>query len=403
MSKLSFIILVLCCLSCRSRSETASKEKFLTLGSEKSKLLSAVTSKQIRVCLTSMSSEISSADWQQHAEKAIATWIEALRPISDVALVKDIQIINKDHCEAKEFDHVIQLQTGKERSSHWPGESITTFYVGDSRGYAVLLHESGHAMGLADTYEGRGKCKPGQPQSVMCNCDFFDLQKDDIVGIRVIFATYYTNFLKPEIRKKLEEQGFQDFAKEWFYRSDKEKNLEASYKEHIRKLSELDGQLRLVQQTTAPELAAALAKKTDELAFLEEKVHGYGSPYFKWNQLADKIRTLQSVDFTNTQIAKRLGVTETIVADPATLLSSEEHESIRHAEVVISTKTHEMAAVKDQLDAALKTKSAPYEAQKTALMQERDAIDLKLAAFRVSRNELYSRWLKTATEIFVAL
>lgn len=406
MTKIGVIILFLCCLSCRSRNENVSKDKFLILDSGKSKLLSAMTSPQIRVCLQSTSPEISAASWLPSAEQAVTAWIEPLRTITVAKLTTDIQIVIKDDCELDAFDHVIKLHPGNTRSSHAPGagSSVTSFYVGDKRGYAVLLHETGHAVGLGDTYlDSGGKCQPGQPPSVMCNCDFFALQRDDVIGARVLFATYYSALLKPEIRKNIEEKGFRDFTKRWLYRSDEEKSLESAYKEIIQKLSELDEQIGLKSRNAAPALAALLEKRRSELSSLEQNSHDFGTPYFRLNQLADRISQMKSEDFTTAQISKRLGVAESVVAQPKTFLTAEEHESIRQSELLIAAKTEEIRVAATQLKSAINKEITPYNIKKTALEVEMRTIESKLNAFNIPRNELYNRWLKTATEIFGAL
>lgn len=57
--------------------------------------------------------------------------------------------------------------------------------------FAVLVHEFGHAFGLADTYSDRaaGVCITGQPQqAVMCSPNLYKQpQQDDIVGVREVY------------------------------------------------------------------------------------------------------------------------------------------------------------------------------------------------------------------------
>jgi hypothetical protein len=57
----------------------------------------------------------------------------------------------------------------------------------------LMVHEFGHGFGLLDTYYYRtsGRCKPGQPLSVMCTNYMTELRRDDVAGINAMYDLVY--------------------------------------------------------------------------------------------------------------------------------------------------------------------------------------------------------------------
>ena len=75
--------------------------------------------------------------------------------------------------------------------------------------YQLMVHEFGHAFGLLDTYKNKtsGRCKPGQPLSVMCTNFMNAPQKDDVAGLYAMYDMVYPAGVTPFTGGNLLEQS----------------------------------------------------------------------------------------------------------------------------------------------------------------------------------------------------
>jgi hypothetical protein len=143
----------------------------------------------------------------QHVTNATLKWIEPLRALSKEKLASKVEIgfwssTNglypnsdpiPDNCHAGMViikDRWPAVQTTVDKPVIFLNTGISV------KDYRTILHEFGHAFGLADTYDLShiGSCLPGQPFSVMCTSEQYDdLQAYDIGAIREVYKKTFPN------------------------------------------------------------------------------------------------------------------------------------------------------------------------------------------------------------------
>ena len=131
--------------------------------------------------------------WTGYSARAVWTWLRPLRELGG-RVTACIQWVNSGQ------DLEVEIRRGTGRAYYHPGYYVFPFgwrgphivmYEGTD-GWRTTLHEFGHAFGLDDTYiEGVWTCKPGQPNSVMCNTAE-ELLADDVRGIRFRYCSSYS-------------------------------------------------------------------------------------------------------------------------------------------------------------------------------------------------------------------
>ncbi len=184
--------------ACGSTIET-SELNYLSWGQSavRQSLIAKARVKTINVCLTGT---VSSADLERAktwSRRSILTWFRIAKDM-DKRVTSNIAFT----CTNKHL--TINLRKGSGTSFASP--SVATIYM--SRPYGTWTHEMGHALaGLSDTYaSSAGKCKSGQPQSLMCwgaygpraNPDEWStLWSDDIAGFRANYRKVFTDTLVP--------------------------------------------------------------------------------------------------------------------------------------------------------------------------------------------------------------
>jgi hypothetical protein len=194
MRMISIILIVAAAVGCGRPEETSvdsSKLHFITFGPGISGLVSKVKNKTLTACLSGHTSANRSS-WERNIQSSILKWIEPMREMTNVPLADEVRVIDgRGNCDT---DIVIAPNTHSNTSiSSYPVVRMSA--EGYFAGYNVLLHEFGHAFALSDTYQGgqSGNCQPGQPQALMCNTSFKDLQADDKSGVQAVFKRTFPN------------------------------------------------------------------------------------------------------------------------------------------------------------------------------------------------------------------
>lgn len=158
---------------------------FITFGPGVSGLVSKVKGRTLRACLSGHNSA-DRQQWVDNIQSSILKWVEPLRRMTKEPLFRTVEVIDgRGRCDT---DIVIAPNTHS-NTSVGPAPTVRMSPSGYFASYNVLLHEFGHAFALSDTYQNgqSGNCKPNQPQAVMCNTRFSELQTDDIAGVQEVF------------------------------------------------------------------------------------------------------------------------------------------------------------------------------------------------------------------------
>lgn len=186
------LALLSACGAPEDRAADTSDVHFITFGASVTGLVSKTKQPVISACITGHNSS-NREKWAKDIQEVILKWVEPLRSETKAELANQVQVIDgSGRCDV---DVVISpsVSPAFTRISSRPSVNMNT--SGHYGSYNVLLHEFGHAFALSDTYQGRtsGNCKPGQPQAVMCNVKFSNLQEDDKEGVRSIFKRVFPN------------------------------------------------------------------------------------------------------------------------------------------------------------------------------------------------------------------
>ncbi len=180
------------CGSKEQETSAVSHPHFISFGPNVHGLTEKVKKPELRICLAGVAAGTEWETWEGNIQSVVLKWVDALRPVAQAELAKSVLVSDeKSNC-----DGYVKVQPGT-----WSNAQIgaTPTVNMDSAGYfasyKVLLHEFGHAFALSDTYQGgqSGNCKPGQPQAVMCNTSFEDLQDDDVKGIQAVYQNAFPN------------------------------------------------------------------------------------------------------------------------------------------------------------------------------------------------------------------
>ncbi len=143
----------------------------------------------IRMCVTGTG--VTSANRASHEadiREAVSEWVSAMAPVSKVALISGDAVTFT--CNTPDYTVEYFDQAGRANATY---QRIHMFR---SDGYETLLHEFGHAFGLADTYiEDVWSCEGDQPDSLMCS-GRGTLQPDDILGIQEVYCTVFNTDCK---------------------------------------------------------------------------------------------------------------------------------------------------------------------------------------------------------------
>jgi|GEM_PF-3645922 len=140
-------------------------------------LLPKVESKLLHVCLNTNHPRA-----LEGVRDAILDWVDSLRGNSTVPLVTDV----REGCPG-DF-RVNFFSTSRAHTFPAPYPVMNLGAPGD---YPSLLHETGHALGLGDSYvEGMWKCEGVNADSVMCSPGLEELSEVDRDGLRAVWREY---------------------------------------------------------------------------------------------------------------------------------------------------------------------------------------------------------------------
>lgn len=158
---------------------------YITFGPGVTGLVAKVKNKSLKACLSGHSSA-DRQQWVENIQSSILKWVEPLRRMTKEQLFRTVEVIDgSGRCDT---DIVIAPNTHS-NTSVGRTPTVRMSPTGYFASYNVLLHEFGHAFALSDTYQNgqSGNCQPNQPQAVMCNTRFADLQTDDVAGVQEVF------------------------------------------------------------------------------------------------------------------------------------------------------------------------------------------------------------------------
>lgn len=166
---------------------------FLTFESGYQGAMVALKKEALLICLsgTTSSNDDKFRGW---IEDSLNKWLAPLQKLTNDKLATP-KIIEKS--SGSECDMTFEIRSGV-----WGYTQITSppqIVVGPNVPFGVVFHEFGHALGLRDTYQSgqSGNCQPRQPQSLMCNISFTEVQQDDIDGVTVVFNETFPNETPP--------------------------------------------------------------------------------------------------------------------------------------------------------------------------------------------------------------
>lgn len=166
----------------------------------------AVVDHDVRICLLPMYGATNVATYENFIRTAVASWVFAASGVSNGLAPLHTGVVFTDQ-NCTNSDLTIWLHPGWASTTKidpFPDTSVPDKFrtrpyfntssvlarpymrIFDNTAEETVLHEFGHAFGLADTYEDGAGCKEYQPPSVMCQSSP-TLTNDDINGVRQTF------------------------------------------------------------------------------------------------------------------------------------------------------------------------------------------------------------------------
>jgi hypothetical protein len=207
---LTFLFLLASCLPKNAEEGQTSNAHFITLDNKTVGLVAKVKNPEINICLSGEVNDFQ--EWEANIKDAVSKWVKPLQSVTGDSLAQRVNVHNGQQLRICDADVVVRVNThSNARVGSYP--IIRMSPEGYFGSFNVLLHEFGHAFGLSDTYyNGKsGQCQPGQPQAVMCNTSFSDLQRDDIAGVETIYRRAFPQDRGSSGNSVESQQGKRDF------------------------------------------------------------------------------------------------------------------------------------------------------------------------------------------------
>lgn len=187
-----FTILVLQACGTKAPESGVSHPHFISFGPNVHGLTEKVKKPELRICLAGVAAGTEWETWEGNVKSVVLKWVDALRPVATTELAKAVLVTD----ENTDCDAHVRVQPGTWSNTQIGSTpTVNMDRTGYFAGYNVLLHEFGHAFALSDTYQGgqSGNCQAGQPQAVMCNTSFAELQDDDVKGVQTVYQHAFPN------------------------------------------------------------------------------------------------------------------------------------------------------------------------------------------------------------------
>lgn len=177
----------------------ASITHFISFGPGVTGLTSRVKEERLTACLSgAIGDDEDARQWTDNIRSTMLKWINPLRPLTAARLVEQIDVYR----DSRGCDVDVDVAPNTHSNTRIGQQPLIRMgSQGYMASYNVLLHEFGHAFALNDTYQDgttAGNCIAGQPQAVMCNTGFGDLQSDDVRGVQQVFRQAFPNDRPPE-------------------------------------------------------------------------------------------------------------------------------------------------------------------------------------------------------------
>lgn len=190
--------------------EQGSQVHFITRGPGVSGLVKSVKKKRLTICLSGVS-EAERSRWTKDLESVVMKWVAPLRGMTSDRLVENVETVQRG--QACDVD--VSAAPGTHSNTTISDRpSVRMSPTGYFASYNVLFHEFGHAFALSDTYVNgtSGNCRAGQPQSLMCNTSFSELQTDDVKGVQSVFQHTFPRDAPPPPNTRNEPIAAEIFA-----------------------------------------------------------------------------------------------------------------------------------------------------------------------------------------------
>ncbi len=165
--------------------------------SVKRSTIRASREESIRVCMSGRISRDDADRATAWSTESLLVWLRALKVIDTRVTSRITYTCDNPHL-------TWNIRSGNGRANARPGQ--VNIYT--ARPFGTWSHELGHAFaGLSDTYAGgAGKCKSGQPLSLMCwgaygpradHSEYSTLWEDDILGVQANYNKVFRDEKTP--------------------------------------------------------------------------------------------------------------------------------------------------------------------------------------------------------------
>ncbi len=143
---------------------------------------------ELLLCL-SLPSNVSDAvkkEFNEKSKKAVILWLSSLEGL--VSAVPEVKVVNRTTCE-EDLNVVYSDERGTYANPYTSTVLIERIKVNEYYLQGKLIHEFGHIFGLDDTCQPNSNhCKPGFPNSIMCQTPWETILDIDREPIRRVYC-----------------------------------------------------------------------------------------------------------------------------------------------------------------------------------------------------------------------